>query len=246
MSISAPPGRPSIMQVLSSSFRDAAALVKSNRVPAAVLIGVGTIGAVVVALTPSGFPSGMKHASPAAGTVVMACIFAMELILVVLAYYAIAASIRTVHAGYRMTGAQFFGILGYSLLAGLLTGVAEIAFVVPALWIAPKLMLMPYVYALGGREPFKITWNMTTGYYWQTIGMFLLTALCTVGLIVVAALLSIAGARVFPVSVVVLTPLVLAVVIWALHVHALVSIRWTWALMPRANAGVPQTAAVPV
>ncbi|HEY9179871.1 MAG TPA: hypothetical protein VIO32_04075 [Candidatus Baltobacteraceae bacterium] len=227
MSISAPPGQPSILQTLSSSFRDAGGLLKRNAIPSAILIVIGT------AIAFSVNAKGNVNSTLPAG--VQALIFGMDLVLVVLSYYAIAAAVRTIHAEYRMTVGQFFGILGYSILVGLLTCIAAIFFVIPAYWVGVKLAVTPYAYALGARDPLKTAWHMTTGYYWQTLGMLLLAGVC-IGLIACAAIVVAAFAMTAaPVLGAIVAALALLVLAWAVHVQALVYVRWTDALLPRAN-----------
>lgn len=239
MSISVPPGQPSITETLGSAFRDGGALVKKNLVPAAILIALGTLAAIAVAL--SGRP-------PSAGlpAAFESLLLVIDLVLVVVGYCAIAAAVRTIHAEYRMTAGQFFGILGYSLLAGLLTTIAGIFFVIPAYWVGVKLMLTPYTYAVTNGAPgaLKTTWNMTTGYYWQTVGMFLLLGLCVGAIVAIAVGIAVFGITSLPLTAIVLAPFALAVLTWLVHVQALAYVRWTSSLLPRAN--VPQgLAAVP-
>lgn len=77
---------------------------------------------------------------------------------------------------------------------------------------------------------------MTTGYYWQTFGMFLLEGLC-VAIILYAVFFACGFAAVrMPVLTIVLGPIALAVLAWLIHVRALICVRWTLGLLPRANA----------
>lgn len=242
MSISAPPGQPSIGETLSGSFRDGVSVAKTNLVPGILLIVAGTIlvyilgssGAFQFGATTS--PANMPSAFPALIAVV-------DLLLVVVSYYAIAAAIRTIHTDYRMTVGQFFGILGYSLLVSLLACIAAIFFIIPAYWVGVKLAVTPYAYALGARDPLKTTWNMTTGYYWQTLGMFLLAGICLGIIGYIAMLVCFFGVSHAPLSAIVLGPLAGAVFVWLVHVQALVYVRWTNGLLPRANT--PQAVPTP-
>src|SRR5690242_8267455 len=144
-----------------------------------------------------------------------------------------------------MTVGQFFGMLGYGLLIGLLTAIAGIFLVIPAYWVGVKILLTPYTYIVTNGEPgaLKRTWNMTTGYYWQTVGLLLLTGLCVAAIIYGAFFICALPAFAAPVSAVVFGPLALAIFIWVLHVHALIYIRWTNGLLPRAN--MPEAVLVP-
>lgn len=239
MSISAPPGQPSIGETLSSSFRDGTAVAKTNLIPGLLLVVAGTI--LVYLLVSSGAFQIGSTAQAAMPPAFPALIAATDLLVVIVSYYAIAAAMRTVHPDYRMTVGQFFGILGYALLVSLLTCIAGIFFVIPAYWVGVKLSVTPYTYALGANDPLKTTWNMTTGYYWQTFGMFLLAGIC-IGAIawVVFFICFFLGGRI-PMSAIVLGPLAIAILVWLVHVQALVYVRWTNGLLPRANIphGVP-------
>lgn len=258
MSISAPPGRPSISETLTGAFRDGLPLTKTNAVPVLVLIGAtvvlaillvatGTMKAISSAANLTGAP-GMTVTTnvtmPPAGWVLMAIAYVM---IFVVSYYALAAGVRTIHPDFRMTVGRFFGSIGYTLLAMLLIMVAGIFLIIPAYWVGVKVLLMPYTYLLDGSEGgvLQKTWNMTTGYYWQTVGMLLLAGVC-VGVITEAAFYLCASlAGLVPVLAVIFMPLAMAVLIWTMHVSALVYVRWTAGLLPRAHVphgAVPATA----
>jgi hypothetical protein len=240
MSISAPPGQPSIGETLRSSFRDAGAIAKTNLVPAAVLIVLGSAIAVTLALSGGIKPGGVGAWFPIAVTVA-------DLAMIVTAYCAIAAAVRTIHAAYRMTFGQLIGMLGYSLLCGLLAMIASLFFIIPGYWVGLKLMLTPYTYVVTGGAPdaLKTTWNMTTGYYWQTFGMFFLAGICIAAITFAAYSVAYFAGMLAPISTIVFAPIVLALFVWVLHVQALIYVRWTDALLPRASMpqqGVPATA----
>lgn len=232
MSISAPPGQPSITETLSRSFQDALALTKKNATVVSITLILGVIAAVGVIV------SGWKPNSAVFPVALEVWLAPAYFALIVLSYYALAAAVRTINPEYRMTAGQFFGFAGYSLLIGLLTGVAGIFFVIPAYWVGVKIMLTPYTYIVTNGEPgaLKRTWQMTTGYYWQTVGMMLLSSICA-GIIAYVAFL-ICGFAMYavPASVIVFGPLALAVLVWLIHAHALVYVRWTNDLLPRENA----------
>jgi hypothetical protein len=247
MSISAPPGQPSITQTLSSSFRDAWSLTQKNLVPAGILIALGLVASCVLLFT------GVLHAiASAPGGVVavppgtLALLIALDVLLVVVSMYALAAAVRTINPEFRLTVARFFGMLGYMLVVMLLTIAAGIALVIPAYWVGVKLLLTPYTYAVTDGAPgaLKTTWNMTTGYYWQTVGMLLLAGLCIGVLMDAAIFLAVFAVNAMPASIIVFGPLALAVLVWLMHVAALLYVRWVHGLLPRAN--MPHGGTVPV
>lgn len=239
MSFSAPPGRPSITATVSSSFRDGYALAKTNATPSMIVLIIGFIGALATLAT------GWKPAATTSPVALDAIVIPLYIMMLVLSYYALAASVRTVYAQYRMTAGQFLGFIGYGLLAALLTALAAVAFVIPAYWVGVKVLLTPYTYVVTNGAPgaLKRTWNMTTGYYWQTVGLLLLAAFGFCALLYAASAICVLAAYLAAPTLIFFGPLMLAVFIWLLHVHALIYIRWTDGLLPRANA--PQSA-VPV
>lgn len=230
MSISAPPGQPSISETLSSSFRDGYGLVKANAVPAIIALAIGAIGAVALAF------AGPKPTNTFS-TVLEAWLLPLYLAMIVLAYCSVASAVRTVNTQYRMTVVQFFGFIGYGLLVGLLTAIAGVFFIIPAYWVGVKLLFTPYTYIVTNGEPdaLKRTWNMTTGYYWETVAMLLVAGLCVGVITYAASVICVFAFYEAPLSIIVLGPLALAVFIWMMHVHALMYIRWTWGLLPRSN-----------
>ncbi len=247
MSISAPPGQPSITQTLSSSFRDAWSLTQKNIVPAGILLVVGLVAACVLLFTGAlravaSAPGGVAPLPPGP----LALLIALDVLLVIVSMYALAAAVRTIHPEFRLTVGRFFGMLGFALLVMLLTMAAGIALIIPAYWVGVKLLLTPYTYVVTDGAPgaLRTTWNMTTGYYWQTVGMLLLAGLCIGVLMDVAIFLAVFVVSAVPASIIVLGPLALAVMVWLMHVAALVYVRWVHGLLPRAN--VPHGGTVPV
>lgn len=240
MSISAPPGRPSISGTLDRSFRNAFAITKKNAVPVLLFIAVGLIAAAVLLATGamSSLTPALTSPRPAAELPPIAVLplSVLYVLFIVVGYYAIAAAVRRVDSEFKFTVGRFFGFLGYSLLCGLLTGLAALLFVIPAYWVFPKIMPAPYAYLLGVDAPIKTSWNMTTGYYWQTFGMLLLAGICMGIIVDGAAYLCIIAVAAAPLSALVLFPLVAAIIAWVMHVSALVYVEWTNDLLPRANA----------
>lgn len=236
MAVSSPPDGPSVSQVFARSFADAGSLTAVNRIPVAIFLVLSTLAAAVFVFSMHGLPQSALTYSPSPLLTVF--ILCADVAFAVISYYSIAAAVRTVHPEFRMTFARFWGFFGYALLAGLLIGLSELAFIIPMFWVAPKVILAPYVYALGAAEPVKTSWNMTTGYYWNTVGLLLLAAVSFTAIVGVTYLLCAAVAFVLPVTIIVIAPLVALVVSWTMHAHALAYVRWSDALIPRAGAGM--------
>lgn len=148
-------------------------------------------------------------------------------------YYSIAAAVRTVNPSYRMTVGQFFGFFGYQILTGLLTFIATIFFIIPGLWIGIKVSLAPYIYAITNGEPDAIgkSWNLTTGYYWHTLGFTVLLALGVFAAILVGELIAFLPAGRFPAAMIIGLPVAVAVIAWTMHAQSLGYVRWTKVLL---------------
>lgn len=217
-------GHPRIGAVIMSSIDDALALSKKNIQPAGIAIVLAALLGVLFVTTRS-----VTSVTFVLGEDI--CIIAA----VVVEFYAIAAAVRTMNPDYRMGVGQFFGILGYSLLVGLLTMVAALFLIIPAFWVGVKLQLTPYTYAVtnGESDALAKTWNMTTGYYWETIGFFIVVAIVAGIVAILGELLSLAAYYGAPVATIVAFPVAAALFVWAIHFEMLAYIRWTASLLQR-------------
>lgn len=84
---------------------------------------------------------------------------------------------------------------------------------------------------------------MTTGYFWQTLGMFLV-----MGFISSAAVYALGGMLVLggldsAATVIVAAPIMCLVLAFLIHVRALVYVHWAAGLLPRS--GAPEIVPVP-
>lgn len=217
-------GHPRIGAVIMSSIDDALALSKKNIQPAGIAIVLAALLGVLFVTTRS-----VTSVTFVLGEDI--CIIAA----VVVEFYAIAAAVRTMNPDYRMGVGQFFGILGYSLLVGLLTMVAALFLIIPAFWVGVKLQLTPYTYAVtnGESDALGKTWNMTTGYYWETIGFFIVVAIVAGIVAILGELLSLAAYYGAPLATIVAFPIAAALFVWAIHFEMLAYIRWTASLLQR-------------
>lgn len=217
-------GHPRIGAVIMSSIDDALALSKKNIQPAGIAIVLAALLGVLFVTTRN-----VTSVTFVLGEDI--CIIAA----VVVEFYAIAAAVRTMNPDYRMGVGQFFGILGYSLLVGFLTMVAALFLIIPAFWVGVKLQLTPYTYAVtnGESDALGKTWNMTTGYYWETIGFFIVVAIVAGIVAILGELLSLAAYYGAPVATIVAFPVAAALFVWAIHFEMLAYIRWTASLLQR-------------
>lgn len=217
-------GHPRIGAVIMSSIDDALALSKKNIQPAGIAIVLAALLGVLFVTTRN-----VTSVTFVLGEDI--CIIAA----VVVEFYAIAAAVRTMNPDYRMGVGQFFGILGYSLLVGFLTMVAALFLIIPAFWVGVKLQLTPYTYAVtnGESDALGKTWNMTTGYYWETIGFFIVVAIVAGIVAILGELLSLAAYYGAPLATIVAFPIAAALFVWAIHFEMLAYIRWTASLLQR-------------
>lgn len=224
MSYSIGDGQPGTGAVIMSSIDDALGLCKKNIQPAGICIVLAALLGVLFAVTRNTTSVTFELGEDV-------CIIAA----VVVEFYAIAAAVRTINAEYRMGIGQFFGILGYSLLVGLLTTVAALFLIIPGFWVGIKLQLTPYTYAItnGESDALGKTWNMTTGYYWETLGFLIVVAIVAGIAVILGELVAVAAYYGVPVATIVAFPVAAALFVWAIHFEMLALIRWTASLLPR-------------
>lgn len=210
--------------VVGSAFRDAFAVMAQHTVP---MIVMGVIVTLLGSLMFFGAHGDQQHQT--------AIVSPVDIFMLVITYYALAASIRTIQPSFSMTVITWFGNLGWSILVTLLTLAAGLAFIIPAFWVAPKLVLTPFIYLLNagaaGENPLERSWRITTGHYWSTFGLMLVSALPIAVVVVFAYMLAdivrltgIGGAFVA-------IPLLCFTYAWAYQVNYLAFARWTYLLL---------------
>jgi len=240
MSISAPPGQPRIWPTVIGALRDSFSLIRGNPLVPVAFVAIGSL------LAAGAYTIAARNQVPAGFSPELFALSALWVVIFLTLYYsAFAESIRSLRPDFRMTGRMLLGVIGNSFLAGILTFAAGLCFVIPAYWVGVKVSLMPFAYALrnGAPETLRVSWEMTNGYYWQTLGMYLL-----VGLPTAAAMFVLEFASIFVRTTwaeILLVPLILAVFVWATYFQPLAYARWTDALLPRAD-GMQFAAPAPV
>ena len=220
---------PEIGTIIGSSFSDALDLTKKNIVPVALLIGFAALIGVLFALgTFVDYRGRSSDVSPLGQAVVM--IFLV--LFYVVNYYSVAAAVRTVNPAYRMTVGPFFGFFGYQLLVGLLTAIASFFLFIPGIWVGVKLTPVPFIYALTGGKPDALgeSWEITTGYFWHTLGFMILLGLGVGAATIFAEFIGALAANLAAVTIIAF-PAATAIIAWAVHVQSLANVRWTKALL---------------
>ncbi len=161
---------------------------------------------------------------------------ALSLAFIVAAFFAIASAVRTVRPEFRMTFGRFFGVIGYSLVVGIIVAAGILCFVLPGLYLAVKLSLAPYYYLIGepGNHPLRTAWTSTRGRFWLTAGMIV-----AVGVIIEAVAYAAAGAvaalaLISPATGLITVPLAFALFLAALQFQYNAYVRWSTALLESA------------
>jgi hypothetical protein len=145
---------------------------------------------------------------------------------------------RTVRPEFRMTVGRFFGVIGVSLVVGIVCVLGFVAFIIPGFWIAIKWSLCIWTYLLSeGKNPFGESWEITTGQFWETFGFSLLLQLAT-GIPMSIALFAILMlALIVPVLGAVLLPMAFVVLVYTTNVILLGQMRWMLRLRERVGGG---------
>lgn len=226
--------------VISSAVRDAYGVMRTIAKPIVVMTIVATLLSIAIVNWPPAakrIPEGFDAAN-----------LASSLALLVLAYYLIASAVRTIQPAFRFTVERWFVLLGWGILASMLMMCAALAFIIPMFWVGPKVALTGYVYLLSsGRpteNPIAVSWRITTGHYWSTVGLNLLLVLAMTAASLLFSLVAYVFSLVPHVGALFAAPIMCLGSAWVYQVFYLALTRWTDALMRRdvALGGALQTA----
>jgi hypothetical protein len=206
--------------VLKSSLRDSWPVLNAQKIPYIVL----ALCVIGVASWLTFFASDPTHKTSPAG---LAVVFAWNLAGIVGQPFAIAAALRTWNPTFKMTPTKL--VLGFLIFLGssLAASVALYALVWPGIWLGTKLSLSYTAYQMGIERPYKSSWNLTTGTFWQTLGI--LAVVIVVGFVVIFVVVmsaTVASAGI-PALSLVCAPLVMLTYLWLFGFVQLVFVRWT-------------------
>ena len=152
--------------------------------------------------------------------------------VLIISFYALADSIRTVRPDFKMTFVGVLAMVGLSIVVGLAIDVGALLFIIPAFWIAVKLSQTVYVYFLRtGQSALGESWNITTGHFWQTLGFYFLLSLVVGFAMILPLYVAFFFSALYPLSGIVLVPFVFAIWSFIQYFNALVHVRWTEALL---------------
>lgn len=226
--------------VVGSAFRDAYGVMRRHTQPIVIMTIVAIFFGVLIWNLPStdtNVPGHLDALNSASG-----------IFFLIVGYYLLAASVRTIDPSFRFTVVRWFATLGWALLAGVLTLLAAVAFIIPAFWVAPKLTLAPYVYLLSlGRStenPVARSWRITTGHYWTTLGLNVLLAFALIAVTLAIFALAYAFSFIPYIGAAIAVPVVCIGTAWIYQVFYLALTRWTYLLMERDSQA--DTAVQPV
>src|SRR5579863_607238 len=212
-----------MLGVVGSAVRDGWPLLKRNAAGAIVLGIIGLGLEQVTTQTP--LHSGINLASLVAQTI-LAFVFT---------YFGATAATRTINPAYGMSAGGFVRFVALLVAVAVLTVVGLAALIVPGVWLLGKLWPAPYALLLGSERPFNDCWRGTTGVYWKTLGILLLVFALNFAVV----LLSVGLTRLCANYPILVTPgyaVYWFVLLWSLFVGGLANVRWTHALLSRAEA----------
>jgi hypothetical protein len=233
-----------MVELIQGAFRDAVPLLKSRRTLYIVMAALCAIAGILLLLLPA---SETVAAGNSSTTQMPRLQFAFDVpdVLGGLAVFFIYPSVvRSVRPEFRMTVGRFFGMLGVSIVVGVVCMAGFMLFIIPGFWIGIKWSLSLWTYLVDeGKNPFGESWEITTGQFWETFAFFVFLELCIVPMLVVMFIVA-ALAGVVPILGVVLLPIAFLIYLYALHVILLGTMRWMLRLRERARAGPAMLATI--
>jgi hypothetical protein len=152
-------------------------------------------------------------------------------------FFVLGAVVRTIKPEFRFT----FGRVVVAILLMISVVLAvEIGFallIVPGVWLLGKFALALPAYLLGLEpNPYSASWRLTTGQFWETLGVIVLT-IVSVGLAsFVLSLIAGLIIALLPIFALLLAPALLYAMIFFQYVAALAQMRWTVRMCEREEA----------
>ena len=213
----------SLVGVFFSAFRDGWPLLKRYAAGAVIFAIIGMMLDIITTQT------------PLRSTINLASLFAQTVLAFAITYFGATAATRTIHPTYSTSASGFVRFVALLVAVVLLTVVGLAALIVPGFWFLGKLGPAPYALLLGSGRPLNDCWRVTTGVYWKTLGILALVFVLNFAVVFVSVVLTRLCAN-FPI----LTSPAFAVywllLLWSLFVGSLAHVRWTYALLSRAEA----------
>ena len=203
------------------------------------------VGALCL-LAPSSLTQPTKPGEPWVAAPMIFAIVAWSLMVCVLVYFVVADTVRTFVPTFKMTVTVFMVAFVINLAYSAIVQFAMYFFIIPAFYVGPKLWLWLPKYLLTATDEnqdivgtLQRSWNDTTGIYWETLGLMVLTGLVLTVVLVTGIALGCLLIQLFnPLAIVVLPLLTWAFAYFCAEVyHAMLN----WAVAARTYAAsLPQ------
>ena len=224
---------PDYQNVFADSGNDAWSLfAKRKYVVGAMMVTLAIISGIFVLAGGAALISSRTHDVTAGSYVFDALAFAYYVSMIVVGVYGLADSVRTVHPDFKMTFGGVMGMIGLSLLVGLIIDAGFLLLVIPGIWLAIKLSQTIFAYFLRpGRNALQQSWSATEGHFWATFLFYILISIFVGFGMMLPYFLVILAIVAFPLSAVLLVPFLFGIWSFMQYFNALVHVRWTEALL---------------
>lgn len=167
----------------------------------------------------------------------------------VLAYFVLADAVRAFVPSFRMTVQVFALVFVLNMAMSFAVQLATYCFLIPAFYIAPKMWLWIPNYLLESPEKTEVadalvrSWRDTNNFYWPTLGLMALTVVGLTVCATIATVIAAAMVAVFHPLAILATPLLVAVISYALAQLDWAWLQWAVLVRRRADALASATAA---
>jgi hypothetical protein len=220
------PAPPDLFRVIEGAFKDAWPLMRSRMNVYWILAVICAVASVAVPLTHLTYDPRQVFTLRADMAIQPA-----NLLGAIAVFFALPAVARTARPEFVMTLGRILGLLGVSIVVGVVSEIGIFLLIAPGIWILFKWYVATWCYLLSeGKNPFGEAWEITTGQFWETCGFAVLLSMLVTVVLLVGFFLPVAIAIFVPVLAIVLCPLALLGYIFANHVTFLAQMRWMLAL----------------
>ncbi|HEY2553922.1 MAG TPA: hypothetical protein VGI15_01625, partial [Candidatus Cybelea sp.] len=158
--------RPDIMGVIGSAFRGAWPLMERRMFVYWILAALTALG-VVFGMWLGEF-SGPSDQQAVHLEIAVQPVAAFAAIAI---FFILPEVIRSVRPAFKMTFILVLAFIGIGFVVGIATEIGLVLLIWPGIWISVKLAFAMYAYLLDpGENPFRESWSLTTGHFWETLG----------------------------------------------------------------------------
>lgn len=212
----------SFADVLGSSLFDALAVASAIRIPIAIL---GSI-----------FVLGLLSRTAGSAVTIDTGGGSSDITVVILWFFALAASVRTIDPAFRMTVSRFFAFIGWWIVSALAIALGFVAFIVPGFWLLGRLAPTPYIALRRPQaKPLSTSWHSTSAWFWPTLALVLIQGIIASAINGPAQVLASTVSGGWTPLALVCGPVAFAVFAYTTIVLALATVRWTNELLLRSE-----------